>query len=120
MDIEQLTIQQQVISRYSNVLPDNIQIIMVNNNGNSGNSSNSGNSDINSFDRIINTTISYISVINIKNLKNNEICSICFDEFSDKSIIYELSCGHYFDSHCISEWFIKNKTCPNCRKILFS
>ena len=112
MDNEQLTIQQQVILRYSNVLPDNIQIIMVNNSGN--------NVDINSFYRIINTTVSYISVINIKNLKNNEICSICFDEFSDKSIIYELSCGHYFDSHCISEWFIKNKTCPICRKILFS
>lgn len=72
--------------------------------------------------RITDFFITYAKLIKYdKNKNNDETCPICFENYHNKSKIYKLSCGHYFDSRCIMSWFlINNMTCPLCRKILFS
>ena len=43
----------------------------------------------------------------------NEIdtqCSICYEEGD-----YQLHCGHFFHSHCISKWKERSRSCPLCR-----
>ncbi len=43
----------------------------------------------------------------------DNICSICFDEIEDKSI---LNCKHEFCNHCLLEWLNTNNfNCPLCR-----
>lgn len=71
--------------------------------------------------RITDFFITYAKLIKYdKNKNNDETCPICFENYHNKSKIYKLSCGHYFDSRCIMSWFLINNTCPLCRKILFS
>ena len=40
-------------------------------------------------------------------------CSICIEKV-DKG--FSLECGHCFHNKCITQWLLKNKTCPVCRK----
>jgi len=54
-------------------------------------------------------------MVDIENV-NEESCTICLDK-PDNCI--QLKCGHIFHKKCIKKWISKNKTCPNCRKILF-
>ena len=55
-------------------------------------------------------------MVDIKNI-NHEACTICLEE-PDECI--QLKCGHIFHKECINKWLPKNKTCPNCRKIMIS
>jgi len=43
-------------------------------------------------------------------------CVICLDPITDDSMCRILSCYHIFHVQCIDSWFIKNVTCPNCKK----
>ena len=40
-------------------------------------------------------------------------CSICYTTREDK---INLDCNHSFCKKCLSKWFSKSNTCPNCRK----
>lgn len=42
-------------------------------------------------------------------------CSICLLPYDDNDT-KELSCRHKFHPKCISDWLMKSKTCPECRK----
>ena len=45
-------------------------------------------------------------------------CSICFEEFTNDTVVRETPCQHLFHNHCLMEW-IKTKftqpDCPYCR-----
>lgn len=43
-------------------------------------------------------------------------CSICLEEIRPvkTTTVAPLTCGHWFHRQCISEWFKKQQTCPNC------
>ena len=63
-----------------------------------------------------------INVSNIKSTdpKNPLACSICRDSYCDdvtKSSSV-LECGHHFHSLCITEWELKQNSCPLCRKTI--
>ena len=40
-------------------------------------------------------------------------CAICLDTINNG---FTLSCGHQFHNSCITNWLLKNETCPTCRK----
>mmetsp|Transcript_11366 Transcript_11366/g.18615 ORF Transcript_11366/g.18615 Transcript_11366/m.18615 type:complete len:328 (-) Transcript_11366:275-1258(-) len=48
----------------------------------------------------------------LEKVQSAELCSICFDMPSD----VVLPCMHAFCEGCITEWNVKNNTCPICRK----
>jgi len=48
----------------------------------------------------------------VEKVQSSELCSICFDMPSD----VVLPCMHAFCEGCITEWNVKNNTCPICRK----
>lgn len=43
-------------------------------------------------------------------------CSICYDVISSESILLHLDCGHIYHDKCVSLWFQRSTTCPDCRK----
>ena len=44
------------------------------------------------------------------------ICSICLDQFNQKSDVSSTPCGHLFHSNCISKSLVFTKNeCPQCR-----
>ena len=45
-------------------------------------------------------------------LLSDKDCEICFDEIKKEVI---LSCSHIFCNDCLSQWVVKNNTCPKCR-----
>tara|TARA_B110000483_G_C18203420_1_gene546371 strand:- start:2827 stop:4647 length:1821 start_codon:yes stop_codon:yes gene_type:complete len=49
-----------------------------------------------------------------KNIFINEICSICLTKNSNCIT----TCNHMFCYDCINMWYLKNNTCPICRKIM--
>lgn len=56
------------------------------------------------------------SSINPPHPYENECCSICYEEFENKSIV-QLNCNHTFDLGCITNWTnTDNNTCPLCRQ----
>jgi hypothetical protein len=42
-------------------------------------------------------------------------CSICLSEYTQDIDLVKIECNHMFHSHCISQWFAVNHTCPICR-----
>ena len=42
-------------------------------------------------------------------------CPVCQEEYAPGHIATRLPCRHVFHEHCISLWFKKHNTCPNCR-----
>ena len=46
---------------------------------------------------------------------DNGQCSICYDEFTNHSIITLLKCGHVYHKKC-SEWIETHNKCPLCMK----
>ncbi len=44
-----------------------------------------------------------------------ESCSICQEEFPEKSKVVELFCSHCFHKKCIKPWLETHNTCPVCR-----
>ena len=45
----------------------------------------------------------------------DEECLVCFEQFSDSSLIRQLPCGHVFCDGCALEWFLTHDSCPKCR-----
>lgn len=52
---------------------------------------------------------------NVKYIDTDEACSICIDT-GKKSV--KTKCGHVFHHECLTVWYIKEGTCPLCRKAL--
>ena len=46
----------------------------------------------------------------------NEGCAICIDDVEMNKLMIRLDCNHDYCSECISKWFEKNITCPECRR----
>ena len=44
-------------------------------------------------------------------------CSICLEKQNNKCV--KLSCGHTFHNKCITNWLLKNNTCPLCRNGMY-
>ena len=43
-------------------------------------------------------------------------CSICFEDFRNNVLVYELpKCHHNFHIRCLDEWIKIKPLCPNCR-----
>ncbi len=70
-----------------------------------------------------NKKIEQINSIPIKIMGNDSqtTCSICFEEFRKAEAFQELPCAgkHIFHTNCISNWFQKKLSCPNCNSALF-
>jgi len=47
--------------------------------------------------------------------EENAICAICLSEYVDGEEIRHLNCQHHFHSQCITDWLLKNVTCPYCK-----
>jgi len=47
---------------------------------------------------------------------NEDICPICLKSLNNKMEVTTLRCDHKFHFPCIRDWFIKNITCPVCRR----
>ncbi|ESN97975.1 hypothetical protein HELRODRAFT_177646 [Helobdella robusta] len=45
----------------------------------------------------------------------NEDCSICGEEFHERSIVCVVKCKHAFHPTCIHRWSMESSTCPYCR-----
>ena len=46
----------------------------------------------------------------------SESCVICLENFDNINNVSSLPCGHQFHTKCITEWMLKSKTCPLCKK----
>ena len=44
-------------------------------------------------------------------------CTICLDPITNDSMCRMLNCYHIFHADCIDNWFAKDPTCPNCKKV---
>ena len=57
--------------------------------------------------------------IKTRKIKQDELllteCVICLEKFVIRESISTLSCGHFFHSTCLNEWFKKKEDCPLCR-----
>jgi len=42
-------------------------------------------------------------------------CPICFDEFEENIEVIKLPCNHIYHKDCITQWFSRSLSCPNCR-----
>ena len=64
----------------------------------------------------------YAKKIKIKKrkIKEDELllneCSICLENYEVGESISILSCGHFFHTKCLNEWFKKKEVCPLCRE----
>jgi len=65
--------------------------------------------------KIINIKTKNFKIIN--DISDQDLCSICIDDNSKNKKWLQLNCEHKFHSICISSWFEKSFTCPNCRMI---
>ena len=54
-----------------------------------------------------------------RKIKEDELllsdCVICLETYVIGESISILSCGHFFHSKCLNEWFEKKEDCPLCR-----
>lgn len=60
----------------------------------------------------ITNSLNYLTTM-IDQLDDNNTCSICFDDFTTKSMIQQ--CGHVFCSECLHSVIETSKKCPYCR-----
>ena len=51
--------------------------------------------------------------INVSGDVNPLECAICYENFNDPHMT---KCGHTFCKPCITDWLIKDPSCPSCRK----
>ena len=42
-------------------------------------------------------------------------CSICFENFTEDSMVCNIPCNHIFHKECISEWGKWKQNCPYCK-----
>ena len=47
-----------------------------------------------------------------------EECSICLDKYLPKQKTIILECGHKYHTQCITQWLLKDLSCPDCRTII--
>ncbi|CAD8103327.1 unnamed protein product [Paramecium sonneborni] len=45
----------------------------------------------------------------------NDCCTICLED-SGNPVEIQLDCGHVFHKDCISEWLLREKHCPVCKR----
>ena len=63
-----------------------------------------------------------LSKLQINKLKTFKItkkdlsCPICMEYLKLNCRVKQLPCNHYFHKKCITNWFKRQATCPNCRK----
>jgi hypothetical protein len=63
-----------------------------------------------------NTKILFYSELDDISKTNYKTCSICIDDYDDKSEIRQLKCTHIFHIKCIDPWLLKESyKCPLCR-----
>lgn len=43
-----------------------------------------------------------------------ESCPICYEEFKNKDLVRDLSCGHFYHTTCVDIWLKKKSVCPIC------
>lgn len=64
-----------------------------------------------------------INLESVKFRKNIDVfsgeCSICLSEFKPNQMVKRAQCKHCFHSECIEPWILKQRTCPNCKKLRF-
>ena len=57
------------------------------------------------------------TTIELFNNEENDICTICRQQFNDRSIIRKINvCGHYFHQGCIDTWYSEKYKCPICNQ----
>jgi Ring finger domain len=49
---------------------------------------------------------------------NDTSCSICAEKVEPRQLHRRLPCEHIFHAHCIDEWLLLHRSCPNCRREL--
>jgi len=42
-------------------------------------------------------------------------CAICLCEYQPGEEMRYLNCGHHFHSNCVTDWLLRNRTCPFCK-----
>ncbi|ESO03104.1 hypothetical protein HELRODRAFT_153611, partial [Helobdella robusta] len=47
---------------------------------------------------------------------SNGQCLVCFEDFTENSVVTQLSCKHVFHYRCIATWLEMKSSCPLCRK----
>ncbi|KAJ2536649.1 hypothetical protein EV175_006789 [Coemansia sp. RSA 1933] len=47
-------------------------------------------------------------------LEVQQTCGICLADYSDKAIVIDLPCKHFFHEHCAITWLCIKNTCPFC------
>jgi len=72
-----------------------------------------------------NFTTNEQSTINIEPKKYSEIdnnlhsqneCPICLEEFKSDDVVYKLECNHNYHKSCLDTWFVRQNSCPMCKK----
>lgn len=63
--------------------------------------------------------LSQYTSVSVLQKKNINCCSICLDDMEKGETIRSLPCLHMHHSHCIDDWFYRNKnklppSCPDC------
>jgi hypothetical protein len=42
-------------------------------------------------------------------------CTICCDEFEERSLVTFLPCMHAFHAACVAKWLDRKPECPTCK-----
>ncbi|KAL8050443.1 hypothetical protein ABFX02_06G082300 [Erythranthe guttata] len=89
--------------------PNNVIVIIHQNNGSDGATS----SSISSYPQFAYSEIGDHKIINESHAS---ACSICLADYEAADLVRLLpSCGHFFHVKCIDPWLILHPTCPVCR-----
>ncbi|KAK4352901.1 hypothetical protein RND71_028419 [Anisodus tanguticus] len=43
------------------------------------------------------------------------VCTVCMERFESSIGAKQVTCGHVFHSHCLTNWLSLHNTCPLCR-----
>jgi hypothetical protein len=49
---------------------------------------------------------------------SEKTCIICYDNFDENSILYQLVCNHIYHKKCILKWSKYSDLCPICKEEL--
>jgi len=56
----------------------------------------------------------YCDIVN--NLDSQKECPICLEEFKPDDEVYKLECNHNYHKSCLDTWFVRQNSCPMCKK----